>query len=370
MRILLTGASGFVGAHTLRWLLHNTDAEVVCPVSFRHKGTSARLRWAMGGDPPYSEGRVKVIMHDLTGPIDAATMAELGEVDVIMNIASESHVDRSLINPIPFVRNNVDIMLNVLQYAVAVRPRLVLHMSTDEVYGPAPLIDQYDYSPDSGDPYPSEETWGPSSKEWDAILPSNPYAASKAAQEALAIAWWRSYDLPVIVTNSMNLFGETQDPEKYMAKIIRQLMRDELVPVHVGSGGVPGSRSYLYGENLASAWWHLTRRYTGGDPWNDIFKEPEQLPMYSAGFDRPLRVNIVGEREIDNHELASIVAEVMNKPLKIHEVDFHTSRPGHDLRYALDGSLMQTLGWTPPVSTPEGIDRTVEFTLRQPRWLA
>src|SRR5688572_20609456 len=204
MRVLLTGAAGFVGSHVLRHLLQNTDWEIICPVSFKHQGLPERLRLSCTGSNPLEaheyRHRVQVEFMDLRAPIAPHTAARLGDIDVIMNIASESHVDRSIDSPREFIENNTALMLTMLEYARQVRPTLFLHMSTDEVYGPA-------YG-------------GYLHKEWDTILPSNPYSASKAAQEAIAFSYWRTYGVPLVITNTMNIIGEMQDFEKFVPKVM------------------------------------------------------------------------------------------------------------------------------------------------------
>lgn len=356
MRVLLTGAGGFVGSHVLRHLLVNTDWEVVCPVTFRHRGMSARLTQTMTdhADEADWHRRVHVVHHDLAAPLSPLDLGRAtgDEVDVVWNVASESHVDRSIDDPVPFVTNNVAMQLNLLEWARR-QPQLelFLQMSTDEVYGPAPA----DHRHGEGEPH----------------RPSNPYSASKSAQESLAFAWWRTYGLPVVVTNTMNIFGETQDPEKFFAKVMRAVARGEPVPVHArwvacpdvpaGWRWEPGSRMWLHARNLADAWLFLTRRYLERD-------DRDPVPRY-VGQPDLTRYNVVGEQEVDNLTMAQTVAGAMGLPLRHEFEDFHASRPGHDLRYALDGTRLASLGWTAPVSLHEGIRRTVDWTLRHPQWL-
>jgi dTDP-glucose 4,6-dehydratase len=365
MEALLTGASGFAGAHMLRYLLQNTNVERIhCPVSFRHRGGASRLQWAMEGDPfAAAVDRVNVFMHDLTGPFDSRQVHMLRNVDVILNIASESHVDRSITDPVPFVRNNVDIMLNVLDLAITIHPELVLHMSTDEVYGPAPTMDVAEYSRDAGAAFDTGEVWRGAHEEWSPILPSNPYSASKAAQEAIAISYWRTYGVPLLLTNTMNLYGETQDPEKFMPKIVRSIREGRPVPIHVDGEGLPGSRHYIHARDFAAAWMFLVQR------WSTRTLD-HMLPSYEGGYDRPLRLNIVGNDEVDNLQFAQLVADAMGVELRFEKVDFHSSRPGHDPRYALDGSKLAAMGWIPYVPLAEGIKSTVDFSLEHPEWLA
>ncbi|MFF0055698.1 dTDP-glucose 4,6-dehydratase [Streptomyces microflavus] len=332
--VLLTGGGGFVGSHVLRHLMTNTDWTVTLPVTFRHKGVPKRIASALETNPEWWD-RVDVVYCDLTAPIDPVTAARFGKVDYLFNVASESHVDRSIDQPGPFIENNVRLITNVLDYARHAKPSLVLQMSTDEVYGPAP--DGYEH------------------REWDAIAPSNPYSASKAAQEAVCFTYWRTYGVPVVITNTMNILGEQQDTEKFIPKTMRAILRGETATVHVSPDGRPGSRFYLHARNLADAWLWLARNHR---------------PQQYGDFDRPSRFHIVGEREVDNIEMVHLLANLMGagEP-KLDLVDFHSSRPGHDLRYALDGSKLAAAGWQAPLSLEESLRRTVEWTLRHPEWL-
>ena len=332
-RVLLTGASGFVGAHVLRHLLINTNSHVLCPVTFRHRGNADRIASSLQDHPEWQE-RVTVEMCDLAGPLAESQLKRWGDVDTILNVASESHVDRSIADPAGFITNNVAIITTLLEYARWARPRFFVQTSTDEVYGPAPL--------------------GYAHREWDAIVPSNPYAASKAAQEAVCVAYWRTYGVPILLTNTMNMFGEMQDPEKFVAKAIRLLCRGESVPVHVSPEGVSGSRFYLHARNLADAWLHLTTR--------DVVR-------HADGADRPDRYHVVGEREITNIDMVRLIAEFLGVEPNWHAVDFHSSRPGHDLRYALDGAKLADTGWRHPYSLEKSLAKTIEWTLTHPEWL-
>jgi len=342
MKVLLTGASGFVGSHVLRHILVNTDWSVVAPVTFRHKGLPARIASAVCDRPDWTS-RVDTVHWDLRSVADPLTLLTVDDCDVIMNVASESHVDRSIAHPGPFIRNNIDLMLTVLEVARVVRPKLLLQMSTDEVYGPAYGDHRH--------------------HEWEAILPSNPYSASKAAQEAIAISYWRTYGVPLVLTNTMNIIGEMQDPEKFLPKIVRGLRDRTPVPVHVGPDGNSGSRFYLHARNLADAWVFLAEQYAANGP-----------ALYDEGAERPERFHIVGEREISNTRLVHYVGRIMGLDRSetdglIQPVGFHATRPGHDLRYALDGSLIAGLGWSAPVPFDEGLRRTVAWTLDHPEWL-
>jgi len=218
-----------VGSHLLRHILMNTDWGIICPVSWKHKGTPERVEGALKDQ---DKNRVQIIRHDLEAPFTDHTKRRIGPIDIILNIASNSHVDRSIEDPRPFVSGNVESVLTMLELARELKPELFLQFSTDEVYGPAP----------KGMDYP----------EWSTIRPSNPYSASKAAQEAIAFSYWRTFDLPLVITNTMNVVGQTQDPEKYPAQLIRKIYNGETVKVH-GRPDDIGSRYYIHARNVADA---------------------------------------------------------------------------------------------------------------------
>lgn len=331
-KVLLTGASGFFGSHLLRHLLMNTDWEFVCPCAWTHKGTPERILNALDG---MNKNRVTVITHDLVAPFTEQTKKSFGKIDYILNIASNSHVNRSIDNPGEFVIGNTLLAFNMLELARELKPEVFLQFSTDEVYGVAPE--------------------GVNHKEWAPIIPSNPYSASKAAQEATAISYWRTYNVPVIITNTMNLFGETQDAEKYTAQLIKKIVNDEIVTVH-GSEGNIGSRFYLHARNAAAAVLFILQKLPP-----KLYNEGENM--------LPDRYNIVGDIEMDNLSLAKLVAKMLNKELKYELIDFHKGRPGHDRRYALDGSKLKELGWNAPMSFEESLQNSINWTLKNPKWL-
>lgn len=332
-RILLTGASGFVGSHVLRHILVKTDWEIVCPVTFSHKGLQDRIRLSMAGNEDFQK-RVKLVRCDLAFPISSITAKEFGKINYVLNLASESHVDRSIAEPANFIVNNVSLICNLLDWAIIASPEKIIHISTDEVYGPA--------AP------------GMAHREWiDQYFPSNPYSASKAAQESIAFSYWRTYGLPIMITNTMNLIGEMQHPEKFIPMIMRRVISGEKVSIHGSNTGDIGSRFYLHARNQADAL---------------LFLLGTDFPTYGA-FDKPAKYHIVGEQEIDNLELAKFIADYMKRELSYEIVDFHTSRPGHDLRYALDGSRIAGLGWRAPISLFDSLRRTIDWSTSHPEWL-
>lgn len=332
-RVLLTGAAGFVGSHVLSHILKNTDWEVVCIASWSHKGTPERI--VEDDNYQANKDRVTIITHDLSARFTEQTKKRIGHVDYILNIAADSHVDRSITDPVTTIENNVGLALTMLELAREINPEVFLQFSTDEVYGAAPT--------------------GVNHKEWAPIIPSNGYSASKAAQEAIAISYWRTFGVPVVITNTMNVFGERQDTEKFLAMCISRIAKGEKVTVH-GNENFVGSRYYIHARNVASAVLYIVENL-----------KPKK---YEDGVvDRPDRYNIVGEREIDNLEMANMIAKMMGKELSYELVDFHAARPGHDRRYALDGTKLKECGWTPAVSLEESLKSYIEWTLNNPKWL-
>lgn len=326
--VLMTGVAGFIGSHTVEHFLANTDWDIVGLASFRHSGDPLRL-------DVFDLDRVKIHRADLTAPISPRLIDRIGKVDYVLNLAAESHVDRSIDTPRPFIENNVSLAISMLEYAREIRPKAFIQISTDEVYGAAPT--------------------GVLHEEWSPILPSNPYSASKAAQEAIAVSYWRTFGVPVIITNTMNNFGERQDCEKFVPKVIKQVYNSDRVTIHGRVGNI-GSRFYLHARNHADALLY-------------ILNHLPPAAYHEDGVDRPDRYNICGEREIDNLSLARMIAGYMNKTLNYDLEDFHSQRPGHDRRYALDGSKISSLGWVPKIPLEESLERTINWTLKNPEWL-
>jgi dTDP-glucose 4,6-dehydratase len=358
-RVLITGAGGFVGHHFFEHVLVETNWDIVLTDSFRHKGKTDRIREVLIGassDPDSWSRRTDVITHDLRAPFSRQAVEAIGEIDYIVAYASESHVDRSISDPVPFIMNNTEIVLNTLELARELKPKAVVWVSTDEVYGPVEVEDL------KGHP------------EWDAILPSNPYSASKAAQEAIAVSYWRTYGVPLVIVNCMNMIGERQDPEKYLPMITGKISRGEKVQIH-GTPSEIGTRHYLHSRNLASGILFLLNNTAPSvfpahhqmvveQHYNDFLANP--IPAVA---ERPDRYNISAPDRIDNLQLAQMVAGIVGKPLDYELVDFHSTRPGHDPHYGLDPQKMTDLGWEMPIPFTDSLKHTVEWTLANPSWL-
>lgn len=344
---VISGAKGFVATHLIEHLLKNTDWDII---GFDKMGYASLTKKMIEDIDTYEiyKHRLKFFDIDLNLPVPFGIKAEIGEVDYILHLAAESHVDRSIDDPVPFILNNVTAALNILEYARDQKNlKMFVNFSTDEVYGPAPTgVGSFDFLEfpaimHTDDPEQFSRDGFP---EFFYHNPSNPYAASKSAQEAIGIAYSNTYKVPVITTHTMNIIGERQHPEKFMGLIMNAVLKGEELTIHGDKTKTKaGTRFYIHARNLSDALLHIINLgYHGYDEWN-----------------------IAGLEEISNLELAERVAEIIGKPLRYKIVDFHSSRPGHDLRYALDSSKLIASGYQYPKSFQESLAKCVKWTLER-----
>ncbi len=337
-KILITGGAGFIAHHVVNKILSETDWEIITLDRLDFSGNLNRLSEIVESYAPKDQKRVRVVHHDLKAPINPEIKALIGNVNYISHLAAGSHVDRSIRYPLDFVMDNVVGTVNILDFARSLDSiEMFAYFSTDEIFGPAPLGVNY--------------------KENDRYNSTNPYSASKAGAEELVVAYENTYGLPSLITHTMNVFGERQNPEKYIPMVIKKVRDNQRVTVHANAARkIAGSRHYIHAEDVAEALLFLFNY--------DI----SLLPPTETGA-KCQKFNIVGKDEIDNLELAQFIAKYQNKKLKYEMVDFHSQRPGHDLRYALDGTKMKSMGWEPK-SAYSRLEDTISWTLKNDRWLS
>jgi dTDP-glucose 4,6-dehydratase len=338
-RVLLTGGAGFIAHHLIEKILKETDWNIVTLDRLDYSGNLNRLADILKDVPPETTKRVEVVYHDLKAELNPQICGLLGDVDIVLHLAAGSHVDRSIEFPMEFIQDNVIGTANLLQYARTL-PNLerFIYFSTDEVFGPAPKGVNY--------------------KERDRYNSTNPYSASKAAAEEICVAFENTYKMPIYITHTMNVFGERQHPEKYIPTCIRKIRDGETITIHSDpSKTIPGSRHYIHAKDVADGLLFI------------LGLKEEQLSDWDYGGAKCPKFNLVGLEEIDNLELAKLIADIQGKELKYLLNDFHSARPGHDLRYALSGDYMKSLGWEPKISFRERIKQVVEWTLENDRWL-
>jgi len=322
MKILITGGAGFLGHHVIEHILKTTEHEIIIIDRLSYASTGFDRLKDIGA---YENPRINIFTHDFTQPIVEELAREIGEPDFIIHLGAETHVDRSIKDPMPFVKSNVIGTVNMLEYAKTL-PNLkkFLYFSTDEVFGDAPK--------------------GVAYKEWDRYNSRNPYAASKAAGEEFALAYANTYQVPVIITHCMNIFGERQHKEKYIPIVINKILTGETLQIHCSNGN-PASRSWIHARNVADAIMFL-------------LKNGENREKY----------NICGE-EYDNEQVANMIALLMKKKVNHELINYYSKRPGHDPRYFLDGTKLAELGWTPPKDFYASLEKTISWTLEHDRWL-
>ena len=334
-RVLITGGAGFIAHHVINTILNETDWEIISLDRLDFSGNLNRLQDILKDNP--NRKRVKIVHHDLKAELNPMIENAIGKVEYVLHLAAGSHVDRSIDYPLEFVLDNVVGTCNILNFARKQdRLERFVYFSTDEVFGPAPDGIKY--------------------KEMDRYNSTNPYSASKAGGEELCVAFENTYSMPMYITHTMNVFGERQHPEKYIPMCIRRVRDSTKIFIHSDKDKVtPGSRHYIHAKDVADALLFLLK--------NNVHTDRD----YTGA--RLQKFNFVGKEEIDNYKLAASIAEIQNKPLVYEFVDFHSSRPGHDLRYALDGSLMEALGWKPKYSFTDRIEQVTNWYLEHDEWL-
>lgn len=314
MRLLVTGGLGFIGSNFTRYILDSYhDVKVVNVDKLSYGSNPANLR-DYEGDKRYT-----FVKGDIA---DKGFIAKLvKEVDAVVNFAAETHVDRSIANPWPFLRSNVEGVLAILE-AIRHDARDVrfIHVSTDEVYG---------------------DILEGSFTEEDRLKPSSPYAATKASADLLCLAYYRTYGLDVVITRCTNNFGPYQFPEKLIPKTIIRAHLGLKIPV------------YGTGKNVRD--------------WIYVLDHCEALDLVLRK-GHPGRVyNISSGNELANLDVVKTVLEVMGKTEDL--IEFVEDRPGHDVRYSLDSSRIgRELGWTPTHRFKEALRETVEWYLSNEWW--
>jgi dTDP-glucose 4,6-dehydratase len=310
---LVTGGAGFIGSNFVR-LLRSTRPEIeICVLDkLTYAGNPANLA-EFEGTRGYS-----FVHGDIC---DSAVVDSLAaKVDAIVNFAAETHVDRSLMEPLAFIDTDVRGTAVLCEAARKHSHRAFLLVSTDEVYG---------------------EVREGRSRESDALKPRSPYSASKAGGEHIARAYAESFGLPLLVTRGSNTFGPYQYPEKIVPVLITNAIDDLPLPLYNDGSAV---RDYIHVEDHCRA---------------------IDLVLHEAPLEDPV-YNIGTGVETDGNHVANAVLEIIRKPKSL--IQYVADRPGHDYRYALDVTRITDLGWEPRVTFEEGLERTVGWYVDHPEW--
>lgn len=310
VRLLVTGGCGFIGSNFIRYVLNKYDEVEVINVDKLSYGSNVDNLKGINKRHRFIKGDI----------CDRNLMRELvKEVDAIVNFAAESHVDRSISDPYPFLRSNVEGVLSILEALRSQKDVRLVHISTDEVYGDI-LVGSF--------------------KEEDALRPSSPYSASKASADMFCLAYTRTYDLDIAIVRPTNNFGPYQFPEKLIPKTIIRAFLGLKVPIY-GSG--KNVRDWIYVLDTCEAIDLVLRRGKRGEIYN-----------VSAG------------NEIENIEVVRKVLKIMGKDENL--IEFVEDRPGHDVRYSLNSKKIRDLGWKPKNDFDEALEKTVNWYLGNEWW--
>jgi len=314
MKLLVTGGMGFIGSNFVRHMLStNKDVELINLDDISMGANPANLKDLK------KDRRYKFIKGNIA---DMKLVSKLiKKVDAIINCAAQTHVDRSIANPQPFMESNAIGTYSILEAARRSNPAArIVHVSTDEIYGDIP----------EG-----------SFKEVDRLKPSNPYAATKSAADMFALAYHRTYGLNVTVTRCTNNFGPYQHPEKLIPKTIIRAISNLPIPVY-GKGNQV--RDWIYVKDHCDALAQIMEKGKPGEIYN-----------ISAG------------NEMPNLKVVESILNLMEKPRSL--IEFVDDRPGHDVRYSLDSTKIRTqIGWKPKHNFNEALESTVHWYMNNEWW--
>ena len=313
MKILVTGGCGFIGSNFIHYLLKNTEHEIINLDAITYSGNPDNLKDLDKSDRyRFVCGRIedKKLVSD-----------QLTDVECLVNFAAESHVDRSILDPKPFITTNIEGTTTLLEACRHSDIEKFVHISTDEVYGELGETGKFTES------LP--------------LLPNSPYSASKASADLIIRAHHKTYGLPVTTARPSNNYGYYQYPEKFIPLIITNLLEDKPVPVY-GEG--KNIRDWIFVEDCCAGIAAILEYGQNGE-------------VYNVG----------GESEKRNIDIVKMILKLLRKDESY--IKFVKDRPGHDYRYALDNTkIRKELGWTPKINLEAGLKRTVDWYKNNPSW--
>ncbi len=312
--ILVTGGCGFIGTNFVRHMLERYDYTIVNLDKLTYAGNLENLEDVAG------DGRYTFVRGDIASMADVEGVFER-PIDIVVNFAAESHVDRSIMDPDAFIRTNINGTFNLLELARKKGVGRFVQVSTDEVYGSLGESGAF--------------------REDTPLSPNSPYSASKTAADILAMAYFKTYGMPVVITRCSNNYGPYQFPEKLIPLMITNALADKELPV--------------YGDGLnVRDWIHVKDHCAAIDL---VVHKGEEGNVYNIG----------ASNERTNIDIVELVLDILGKPRSL--IRYVTDRPGHDRRYAIDsGKITERLGYRPSVAFSEGMRGTVDWYVRNRGW--
>ena len=315
MKILVAGGAGFIGSNFIKYVLKEySNFDILNLDALTYAGNLKNLV-EIQDDPRYRFVKGDINNFDLVDSL-------IKECQCVINFAAESHVDRSIENPNIFIKTNIIGTQTLLNCAIKNSVEKYIQISTDEVYGSI-----------EGKGYFTESS---------ILTPSSPYSASKAAADLLALSYYKTFDLPIIVTRCSNNYGPNQFPEKFLPLMLLNIIKNKKIPIY---GDGLHIRDWIYVEDHCSA-------------IMDILLKGKVGEIYNIG----------ANKEFQNLELAKLLLKIMNKSENL--IKFVPDRPGHDRRYAIDSSKIRNkLKWKPKISFDEGIKKTINWYRNNQDWI-
>lgn len=337
-KILITGGAGFIGHQVIKEMLVSTKWEIFVIDRLSYAGELDRIKEVINESGEDTGSRINFIHHDLRAELTYNIMKKLEDINIIVHIGASSHVTRSVEDPSTFIQDNIVGTFNLLEAARKIKKlELFYYFSTDEVFGPSDEKAKF--------------------KEWDRYNSKNPYSATKAAGEELTIAYNNTYAIPSLISHCSNVYGRRQNFEKFIPNTINKILKNEEILIHTDSNQIPGSRYYIYNDDLAKSIVFLIMNYS-------LVKSK----AFEIQKKSPPKINISGKSLISNLEVAEIISKYLKKDFRYKLVDKDPERPGHDIKYGLDTTLIEEIGGSFDIDFQKGIELTVDWYTKNVNW--